>query len=81
MTPDEYSEARYESAVRRERFRWRQPTACTVCNEWVGHFGGSVDRDPCACIPLDVQLEEVRPNCYTVRRYWIGDAIREACKS
>lgn len=73
--------ARWESAIRRERFRWHQPTPCTVCGEWVGHFGGSTDRDPCACIPQDVPLEEVRPNCYTVRRYWIGDAIREACKS
>ena len=73
--------ARWRFAIQRERFRWRQPTPCTVCGEWVGHFGGSAERDPCACIPEDVPLEEVRVNCFTVRRYWIGDAIREACKS
>lgn len=65
-------------AIRREQQRWAHPWPCTVCGEWVGHFGGSVDRAPCNCIPLNVPLEEVRPNCFTVRRYWMGDAIRAA---
>lgn len=73
--------ARWESAIRRERYRWHNVGACTVCGEWVGHFGGSTTRDPCACIPDNVPLEEVRPNCYTVLRHWIGDAIRAACTS
>lgn len=78
---DDAQRFRWELAIRREKFRWHQPSPCTVCGEWVGHWGGGVagGREPCACIPLDVPLEEVRPNCYTVRRYWIGDAIRAAC--
>lgn len=71
----------WEYEIRRERARWHRAVPCTVCGEWVGHYGGSTTRDPCSCIPLNVQLDEVRPNCYTVRRYWIGDAIRQACKS
>lgn len=83
ISPEELAEqrVRWESEIRRERFRWHRGWACTVCGEWVGHFGGSATRDPCSCIPLNVQLEEVRPNCYTVARYWIGDAIRQVCKS
>lgn len=73
--------ARWQFAIRREKYRWRQPVPCHLCGEWVGHFGGSIDRDPCVCIPQDVPLEEVRQNRYTVRRYWIGDAIRAACAS
>jgi len=73
--------ARWQSAIRRERWLWSKPIPCPVCGEWVGHFGGSLERDGCSMIPLNVPLEEVRPNRYTVMRHWIGDAIRAACKS
>ena len=70
---------RWTFAANRERIRWAQSWACTVCGEWVGHWGGSAERAACTCIPLDVPLEEVRPNCFTVVRPRIGDAIRAAC--
>ncbi|GAP37339.1 hypothetical protein ABXN37_19640 [Piscinibacter sakaiensis] len=72
---------RWEWAARRERVRWSIGAPCHACGEWVGHWGGSVDRTHCSLIPLNVPLEEVRPNCVTVRRHWIGDAIRAVCKS
>lgn len=72
--------ARWESAIRRELWRWRLPEPCPACKEWIGHFGGDATRDPCGLIPQGVPLEEVRPNRYVVRRHWIGDAIRAACK-
>ncbi len=73
--------ARWESEARREAWRWRvwRDTPCPACGELIGHFGGSTTREPCELIPKDVPLEEIRPNCYTVRRYWIGDAIRAVC--
>jgi hypothetical protein len=64
--------------AQREAFRWARPDPCAACGEWIGHFGGSVDRDPCRCIQQNVPLDEVRPNCLTVQRYRIGDAIRAA---
>ena len=75
---DEAHRARWSFAIRRERWRWATGEPCRECGEWVGHFGGSVTRGPCSCIPLNVPLEEVRPNCLTVRRQWIGDAIWKA---
>lgn len=72
--------ARWRREARREAWRWRVcPDGCPACGERIWHFGGSVDRDPCELIPLNVPLDEVRPNCYAVRRLWIGDAIRAAC--
>lgn len=66
-----------------EMRRWgRNGEQCLACGEWIGHWGGGgVDRfgeprPPCRLIPQDVPLQQVRPNCYTVRRHWIGDAIR-----
>jgi len=71
---------RYEHEVHCEVRRWRAwADGCIICGERIGHFGGSVERDPCRLIPQNLPLEEVRPNCYTVRRYWIGDAIRAVC--
>lgn len=67
---------RWRLAARREELRWSHPWPCSVCGEWVGHWGGSAERPSCNCIPLNVPLEEVRPNCFTVRRHWMGDAIR-----
>lgn len=75
------SRTRWQSAVRREAWRWSNPDPCPACGEWVGHFGGSNTRDPCNLIPMNVPLEELRPNCYAVRRLWIGDAIRAALKN
>lgn len=72
--------ARWGLEIQRELYRWRrQPDGCVLCSERIGHFGGSVERAPCPRIPLNLPLEEVRPNCTTVRRHWIGDAIRAAC--
>jgi hypothetical protein len=79
-TEDEHR-ARWGREIRRELFRWRNsPDTCGFCGERIGHFGGSVDRDSCKLIPLNLPLDEVRPNCYVVRRAWIGDAIRAACE-
>lgn len=69
-------EDRWRFAVRRQVWRNRTGEACKECGEWIGHFGGSVDRDPCSCIPLGVPLEEVRTNCYQVRAEWLVDRIR-----
>lgn len=69
---------RWQFAIRREYWCWYSGEPCSKCGEWVGHFGGSVDRDPCPRIPTDVPLEEVRPNCYRVQANWIGDRIRHA---
>ena len=78
---DDAGVARWEQEARREVWRWRrlEGDPCQVCGCHVGHFGGDTTRDPCKFIPQDVPLEEVRPNLYTVRRDWIGDAIRSAC--
>jgi hypothetical protein len=76
----EQHDLRWMAAIRKELRFWRLSTACPHCGEWVGHFGGRVDRDPCTLIPLNLPLDEVRPNCYVVRRAWIGDAIRAACE-
>lgn len=70
---------RWRWAIRRDRLRWATGEPCHKCGQWVGHFGGSITVDPCSLIPLNVPLEEVRPNCYTVLRQWIGDAIWKAC--
>lgn len=70
---------RWRWAVKRARWLWARTDKCPRCGEWIGHFGGSAERDPCDLIPLNVPLEEVRPNCFEVRRDWIGDAIRAAC--
>lgn len=70
--------ARWIMAIRREQYHWSTGETCSYCGEWVGHFGGRVECDPCPLIPLNVPLEEVRPNRMTVRRNWIGDAIRAA---
>lgn len=68
---------RWRHEIRRELFRWHSlPEGCRLCGERIGHFGGDMQRDPCALIPHNVPLEEVRPNCYAVRRHWIGDVIR-----
>lgn len=73
---------RWRWQIQREVFRWRNsPDACADCGELIGHYGGDAERDPCRLIPQDVPLEEIRPNCYVVRRHWIGDAIRAACAS
>lgn len=70
---------RYHREAARSAWRWRVHTeGCPLCREWIGHFGGSAERDPCKLIPADVPLEELRPNCYDVRRPRIGDAIRAA---
>ncbi len=80
-TPEE-SAARelavWQSAARRDWYQWRLADQCFACGEWVGHFGGSVDRDPCPRIPQGLALEEVRPNCYLLRRHRMVDAIRAA---
>lgn len=72
--------AAWENAVRRDWWRWRTGEPCKQCGEWVGHYGGDLERDPCPLIPQDQPLEEVRPNCYLLRRHRIVDAIRHACK-
>jgi hypothetical protein len=36
------------------------------------------EPDRCPSIPQDLPLDQVRPNCFVVRRHWIGDAIRAA---
>lgn len=74
--------AAWQSEARRDWYRRRlsdQP--CRQCGEWIGHYGGDLERDPCPLIPQDVPLEEMRPNCYAVRRHRMVDAIRHACKS
>ena len=70
---------RWRVSINRELLQWRTGEACPECGEWIGHFGGSAERDPCSYIPLNVPLEEVRPNCLTVRRHWRCDVIRAAC--
>lgn len=79
---DDAARGRWEFAARRDFYRTRLLAGdpCPTCGEVVGHFGGSADRDPCPFIPADVPLEEIRPNCYAVRRHYIGDAIRAACE-
>lgn len=69
---------RWRFQIKRELWRWATGEPCADCGEWVGHFGGDTQRDPCPCIPEDTHLQEVRPNRYTVLRHWIGDAIRAA---
>lgn len=74
--------ARWHSHARREVWRWRMiPDECPACGQRIGHWSGGVPGgpDPCPLIPLNVPLEEVRPNCVTVQRHWIGDAIRAVC--
>jgi len=73
--------ARWELEARREYYRWHRDGPCSVCGEWIGHFGGSVDRDPCRLIPDNVPLEELRPNCMAVRRVHMADKIRAHCKT
>lgn len=72
-------------AIRRSFFNWRSTGACRFCHEWVGHWGGGPrpagDTKPaerCDLIPDDLWLDELRPNCFDVRRHRIGDAIRHA---
>jgi hypothetical protein len=72
--------ARWVSEIRKEMRYWHLSVACPHCGEWVGHFGGSTERATCTLIPLNLPLQEVRPNRYTVHRHWIGDAIRAACE-
>lgn len=78
---DDTARFRHELAARRDFFRVRLLAGdpCSKCGEIVGHFAGNLERDPCPLIPLDVPLEEIRPNCFAVRRSYIGDAIRAAC--
>lgn len=76
----EERKVRWRREIDRELWRWRHFDDCPLCGERVGHWGGSVERSPCELIPLNIPLEEVRPNCLVVRRYWIGDAIRAACR-
>jgi hypothetical protein len=64
--------------ARRDMWRWRDSDPCPRCGEWIGHWGGDATREPCPRIPQDTLLEELRPNCYAVRRPRIGDAIRAA---
>ena len=73
---DDATERRWITCIEFELVHWENPDQCPHCGEWVGHFGGDAARDPCALIPDDLPLQEVRPNCYTVRRHWIGDSIR-----
>lgn len=65
--------------------RWRSGRPCGTCGEIVGHWGGPhrIDgagdpRPQCKELPSNVYLEELRPNCFDVRRHRIGDAIRHA---
>ncbi len=78
MSEDVSAEDLHEWAARRASWRWRSDGPCHGCGEWIGHFGGSAERDPCRFIPDDVPLVEVRPNCYDVRRMQICWAIRKA---
>jgi hypothetical protein len=73
--------------IQLELYRWRRwPDGCSYCGERIGH---RLDRNagsdsPCSMLAGPVAhripLEEVRPGCFTVRRHWIGDAIRAACE-
>ncbi len=72
--------SRWESAVRRDWFKWRSGEPCGLCGELVGHYGGDLERDPCPAIPQDLPLEEVRPNCYLLRRHRMADKVRAACR-
>lgn len=78
---DDAARGRWEFAARRDFYRTRLLAGdpCPKCGEIVGHFGGSTERDACPLIPSDVPLEEIRPNCYAVRRSHLGDAIRAVC--
>jgi hypothetical protein len=79
---EERAAARWTYSIRRELAHWRHMNcACHLCGEWIGHWGGDATRPPCALIPKDVPLDQVRPNCFVVRRHWIGDAIRAVCDS
>ena len=86
MSPEAIAE--HERHVRwakaRSVYLWRHSeNPCRFCGEWVGHWGGPkrIDgaadpRPECPLIPRDVYLEELRPNCFDIRRPRIGDAIR-----
>ncbi|HEU6454933.1 MAG TPA: hypothetical protein VN201_05675 [Roseateles sp.] len=72
--------AAWQSAARRDWFQWKlSASPCNFCGEWVGHWGGSNDREVCPAIPEGMAIEEVRPNCYLLRRHRMVDAIRHAC--
>jgi hypothetical protein len=80
---DEAGRLAWETAIRRELRHWHMPIACPHCGEWVGHWGGETPSDArprCTLQPHGVPLQRVRPGCFTVRRHWIGDAIRAACE-
>lgn len=68
---------RWRFAIRVHKFRLRRGEACSKCGQWVGHWGGDNERDPCPLIPSDVPLREVRPNCYEVRYRRFSDTLRE----
>lgn len=64
--------------IERELFRWRNLDECPGCHQRIGHHLDCwiLERPLANRVPL----EQVRPDCYTVRRHWIGDAIRAACE-
>lgn len=78
----EQRRARWHKLIERELVHWASGKSCRYCGQWVGHWGGGAPGEPppCPMIPMNVPLEEVRPNCLMVRRHWIGDAIRAACE-
>lgn len=78
LNEDEAWVLRWQHEATKEAVRWRRYDTCPQCGERIGHFAGSVDRDPCGAIPLGLPLEEVRPNRLEVRRPRLGDAIRAA---
>lgn len=73
---------RWKLTIGREMVQWASGDRCRYCGQWIGHWGGGVagGPPPCPMIPLNLPLDEVRPNCLMVRRHWIGDAIRAACE-
>lgn len=74
--------------IRRSFYNWARAEPCRFCGELIGHWGGGQRPEGdarqvarCDLIPDDVWLDELRPNCFDVRRHRIGDAIRAAtCK-
>lgn len=69
---------RWLMAAEQEARRWHLwPDTCNYCKQRIGHL---VDCMMLQAFAQGLPLEEVRPSCFTVRRYWIGDAIRTACE-
>jgi len=69
---------RWQQAAEMEARRWHLwPDTCNYCKQRIGHL---VDCMMLTAFAEGLPREEVRPGCYTVRRHWIGDAIRAACE-